>query len=304
MNNALEVKGLKKKYGRHTVIDALDMNVPKGSIYGLIGRNGAGKTTLMRIICGLQQADEGEYTLFGTESSDRRMASVRKRMGAVIETPAIYMELTARENLEAQYIMLGMPDFSGIDELLKMVGLDDAGRKKAGKFSLGMKQRLGIAVALAGNPDILLLDEPINGLDPQGIVDMRELIFRLNREKQITIIIASHILDELARVSTHYGFLGNGRILKEMSAEEIEKEYRRCIGLKVSDIRALSVVMEEHGVDYRVISDDEAEIYSDSDVTDIVLMLHERGCRVISCEKRNETLESFYINLTGGEEHV
>ena len=194
------------------------MRVPKGAIYGFVGRNGAGKTTLIRLICGLQSPTGGGYALYGIKHTDARIARSRRRMGAVVETPSIYLGMTAADNIRQQYMVLGMPSNRGIPELLDLVGLGNTGSKKAGNFSLGMRQRLGIAVALAGSPDFLVLDEPVNGLDPQGIVEMRELILKLNRERGITVLISSHILDELARLATHYGFIDGGRMVKEMSA--------------------------------------------------------------------------------------
>lgn len=170
-----------------------------------MGKNGAGKTTLIRQICGLQNPTSGSYSLYGVKNTDPAIRKVRKRMGAVVETPAIYQDMTAAENLKMQYQLLGLPSFEGIPELLELVGLEKVGKKKAKDFSLGMRQRLGIAIALYGNPDFLVLDEPINGLDPQGIVEIRELILKLNQEYQITVLISSHILDELAKLATHYG---------------------------------------------------------------------------------------------------
>ena len=203
------------------------MHVPKGAIYGLVGKNGAGKTTLLRLLCGLQTPTAGDYTLYGVGSRDRQINQVRRRMGAVVETPSIYLDLTARDNLREQFRVLGMPSEEGVQPLLKLVGLEDTGKKKARHFSLGMKQRLGIAVALAGNPDFLVLDEPVNGLDPQGIIEIRELILRLNQERRITVLISSHILDELSRLATHYGFLDGGRIVKEVSAHELNAACRK-----------------------------------------------------------------------------
>ena len=207
MENILTTNELKKTYGKFNALNGLSMNVPKGAIYGFVGKNGAGKTTLIRLICGLQFATDGEFTLYGKSSRGADISKARRRMGAVVETPSIYLDMTAADNLKQQYRVIGIPSFEGIPELLKLVGLGDTGKKKARHFSLGMKQRLGIAVALCGNPDFLLLDEPINGLDPQGIIEIRELILKLNRERGITVLISSHILDELSRLATHYGFI-------------------------------------------------------------------------------------------------
>ena len=202
-------------------------NVPKGAIYGFVGKNGAGKTTLIRLICGLQAPTAGGYTLYGVRNTDPSIHRVRRRMGAVVESPAIYLDLTAEDNLRLQARLLGLPSEEGIAPLLELVGLGETGRKKARNFSLGMRQRLGIAVALCGEPDFLALDEPVNGLDPQGIIEMRELILKLNREYQITVLLSSHILDELARLATHYGFLDQGTLVREVSAKEFEAACRR-----------------------------------------------------------------------------
>ena len=185
MDYILTTENLVKQYRHFKALNGLTMHIPKGSIYGFVGKNGAGKTTLIRIICGLQKPTEGGFTLYGVNSSDSNIVKARQRVGAVVETPAIYMDMTAEDNLKQQYKVLGLSSFDSIPELIKLVGLGNTGKKKARRFSLGMKQRLGIAMAMAGNPDFLVLDEPTNGLDPQGIIDMRELILKLNREESL-----------------------------------------------------------------------------------------------------------------------
>ena len=214
MDYVLQTDSLTKTYKTTKALDRLTMNVERGAIYGFVGRNGAGKTTLIRLICGLQLPTEGSFTLYGCPNTGREITKARRRMGAVVETPSIYLSMTAEENLKQQYQILGLPSCEGVGELLELVRLQNTGRKKARDFSLGMRQRLGIAVALAGDPDFLILDEPANGLDPQGIVEIRELILRLNRERQITVLISSHILDELSRLATHYGFIDGGRMVR------------------------------------------------------------------------------------------
>ena len=221
-------------------------------------------------------------------------------MGAVVETPSIYLDMSARENLRQQYRVLGLPSFEGIDELLALVGLADTGKKKARNFSLGMKQRLGIAVALCGGPDFLILDEPVNGLDPEGIIEMRELILRLNRERQITVLISSHILDELARLATHYGFIDGGRMVREMSAEELEAACRKCMRLEVTDTGALARVLDAMGADYRILSEDTADVYERLNVSQLAAALAREGCELVSVKERDESLESFYISIVGG----
>lgn len=300
MEYVLTTKGLVKKYGSFTALGGLDMNVPKGAIYGFIGKNGAGKTTLIRLICGLQKPTSGEFAIYGIKNNDKNIVKSRKRMGAVVETPSIYLNMTAEENLKQQYLVLGMPNYDGIDELLKLVGLADTGKKKAKNFSLGMRQRLGIAIALAGNPDFLVLDEPINGLDPQGIIEIRELILKLNKERAITFLISSHILDELSRIATHYGFVDRGAIVKEMSAEELDNACRKCMQVEVTDTGALVQVLDGMGVEYRLVSDTAADIYAKPNITQLTLALADKGCEIISIKEQDESLESYYIGLLGG----
>lgn len=303
MEYVLTTENLSKRYGRFRALDKCTMHVEKGAIYGFVGKNGAGKTTLIRLICGLQIPDEGEYTLYGVKNTDQELGKIRRRMGAVVETPSVYRDMTAEENLRQQYRILGLPCEEGIPALLKLVGLGDTGKKKARNFSLGMRQRLGIAVALAGNPDFLVLDEPVNGLDPEGIIEMRELLLRLNREKQITILISSHILDELSRLATHYGFIDGGRIVREISARELEEACRRCTRLTVSDLAALSRILAKQQMDYTVLSENQVDLYGKVNVTDLVLALSGENCQVLSIQEREESLESYYINLIGGGRH-
>ncbi len=272
-------------------------------------------------------------------------------MGAVVETPAIYQDMTAEENLKEQFRMRGIPSYEEIPELLSLVGLSHTGKKKAGKFSLGMRQRLGIAVALCGNPDFLVLDEPVNGLDPQGIIEIRELLLKLNREYQITILISSHILDELSKIATHYGFIDNGMIVQEISAKELfricgkywkmkvtdtkklctvclskiathygfidngmivqeisAKELFRICGkywkMKVTDTKKLCTVCDAMGLEYRIHSRQEADVYGELEVTGLVMALAEEGCRTLSIQEFEEGLENYYLNLVGGGRHV
>lgn len=304
MEYVLETNGLSKRYRAFTALNGLNMHIPKGSIYGFVGRNGAGKTTLIRLICGLQEPTSGNFILYGAKNTDTKIERARRRMGAVVESPAVYPDMTAEENLRQQYLVLGMPSADGIAELLHLVGLDGTGKKKVKNFSLGMRQRLGIAVALAGNPDFLVLDEPVNGLDPQGIIEMRELILKLNREHGITVLISSHILDELSRLATHYGFIDGGRMVKEMSAEELEKRCRKCLRAEVSDTKALARVLESMNAEYRIIDFNHADIYAEIPVTTLVSALAIENCTVNKIVEQDESLESFYMNLVGGERRV
>lgn len=301
MEFVLETMALCKQYKHFKALNDLNMHVPKGAIYGFVGKNGAGKTTLIRVITGLQEPSSGEYAIYGVKNDDKAIARIRKRIGAVVESPSIYMDMTAEENLKAQFITLGMPSFDRINELLQLVGLGHTGAKKVKNFSLGMKQRLGIAIALSGNPDFLILDEPVNGLDPQGIIETRELIMKLNRERGITVLISSHILDELSRIATWYGFIDSGHIVKEMSAEELEQACRKKTVVKVSDITAFVRVLDEKSLDYRIINESTAELYQSIAVTTLSDAAKEAGCTIISMNEQDESLESFYLNLVGGD---
>lgn len=303
MEYVLKTNALCKHYKHFKALNGLTMNIPKGAIYGFVGKNGAGKTTLIRLICGLQEPTSGEYFLYGLKNSEKEILKSRRRMGAVVETPAIYLDLTAIENMKEQYRILGIPSNDSIPKLLKLVGLENTGNKKARNFSLGMRQRLGIAIALAGNPDFLVLDEPANGLDPQGIIEMRELILKLNREYQITVLISSHILDELSRLATHYGFIDNGKMVKEISAEELEASCCKCIRLEVTNVQTLVRVLDEMKVDYKVISDKEADVFAKVNVSKLAVTLLKENCEVISMQERDESLESYYVSLVGGKKN-
>ncbi len=303
MEYVLQTNGIRKEYGHCKALNGLSMNVPKGSIYGFVGKNGSGKTTLIRLVCGLQLPTDGEMTIYGIEYKDRDVLKARRRIGAIMETPSVYLDMTAEDNLKEQYRILGMPSFDGLEDLLKLVGLESIGKKKAKNFSLGMRQRLGIAIALAGNPDFLILDEPVNGLDPQGIVEMRELILKLNHEHGITVLISSHYLDELSKLATNFGFIEKGRIVKEISAAELEAACRKCTEIVVSDTKVLSHVLDGLGLEYAIQSDTEAKIYGDVTATDLMLSLFEKNCRVQTMRERNENLETYYINLVGGGAH-
>ena len=300
MDYILTARSLGKRYKKFKALNDFSIHVPKGAIYGFVGKDGAGKTTFIRLVSGLQEPSAGSYAIYGTENNDPGISRCRRRMGAVVETPSIYQDMTAEDNLKEQYRIIGLPSFDSIPELLRLVGLENTGKKKAKHFSLGMKQRLGIAIALAGNPDFLILDEPVNGLDPQGIIEIRELILKLNREKGITFLISSHILDELSRLATHYGFIDSGHMVKEMSAAELDTACRKCIRVQVSDVRALSRVLDEMDLEYSILSDTMADIFAKINVSQLALALADQGCDIISLDEREESLESYYVNLIGG----
>ena len=286
---------------QEAAVEHVSLSVGEQEIVSIVGESGSGKTTLIRLICGLQEPTSGDYSLYGIKNSEKTILKSRRRMGAVVETPSIYMDLTAVDNLKEQYRILGLPSYDDIPNLLKLVGLENTGNKKAKNFSLGMRQRLGIAIALAGDPDFLVLDEPVNGLDPQGIIEMRELILKLNREHQITVLISSHILDELSRIATHYGFIDGGRMVKEISSEELEAACRKRVRLEVTNVKALARVLDEMKIDYNIISDSAADIFAKVNVSKLTLALSKENCEVISMQEREESLESYYVNLVGGK---
>lgn len=303
MDYVLETNNLEKKYKNFKVLCSANLHIEKGAIYGLIGKNGAGKTTLIRIICGLQKPTNGTYSIYGVMNNSDSLSSIRKRIGAIIEIPAIYGEMSAKENLIEKYKLVGMPDFKGVDELLKLVGLDHTGKKKTKNFSLGMRQRLGIALALANNPDFLILDEPINGLDPQGIIEIRELILKLNKERRITILISSHYLDELSKIATHYGFLNNGSIIKEISKEELMKKMEHKIELKVSNEKNFVKYFEKNKISYEVVNPNTINVYGKYNLSRLVSDLFKKDLIADEIHEQEESLENYYMNLIGGEKH-
>ena len=295
----LEATNLEKKYKDFTALKNLNLHVQQGAIYGLIGKNGAGKTTLIRIICGLQQPTNGTYAIYGVQQNEK-LADVRKRMGAIIETPAIYSEMSARDNLIGQYKLVGMPIDDGIEELLTLVGLEKTGKKKVKNFSLGMKQRLAIAMALANHPDFLILDEPINGLDPAGIIEIRELILKLNREKRITILISSHYLDELSKIATHYGFLDKGYIVEEISHEELMRKLERKIVLNVNEPTEFVKYFERFKIPYKVVDRRTINVYGKYNLSTFIRELANHQLIVEEIHEHEESLEGYYMNLIGG----
>ena len=304
MEYILETHNLEKRYKKSNVLNGLNLHIEKGAIYGLIGKNGAGKTTLIRIICGLQTPTNGSYKIYGISNNDKKIINVRKRVGAIIESPSIYLDMTAENNLKLQHKIIGLPSYDGLEEILKLVGLDKTGNKKAKHFSLGMKQRLGIAISLVGNPDFLILDEPINGLDPEGIIEIRELILKLNKEKGITFLISSHYLDELSKIATNYGFLNQGKIVKEISSVELEKNCKKRIEINVSNVKECVKYLEKMNISYEVISNNIINIYEKINISEFAVELSKNNCTINEFHEKEESLENYYINLIGGGDNV
>ncbi len=291
---------LTKQFGKHKAVNEVSMHIRKGSVYGFIGKNGAGKTTFMKILCGLANKTSGSITAFG--ETDANFAVYRKKIGCLIEAPGIFADMTAFQNVKAKCLAAGVYSKEYIDELLSLVGLADVGKKKAKNFSLGMRQRLGIALALVGDPDMLVLDEPINGLDPQGIVEVREIIHKLATDKKITILISSHILDELSRIATDYGIINNGVLIKEMTAEELQNACSESLNITVDDLEAAKRVLSEMGItNYNLIGENTLAISERIDESAAInSTLVRAGVMVSELSKRGEALEDYYIRLTGG----
>lgn len=299
----LKTYNVSKKYGNQLAADNINMTINKGDIYGFIGQNGAGKTTLIRMITGLVHRTNGEIELFGG-SSESELNYGRTLIGSLIETPSFYDNMTARENLEVSRLIRNIAGKECIDEVLELVGLKDAGKKKFKNFSLGMKQRLGIANALMGNPKLLILDEPINGLDPMGIVEVRELLKKVNKEKDMTILISSHILSELSELATKYGIISKGKLIQEISADELKEKCRQYIDTKVDDTsRTVTLLERELGItEYEVLENNRVKIFTDLDMSgEINSMLVKNGVIVKSIIVREDKLEEYFINTVGGD---
>lgn len=292
-------KSFKGKYAVH----GLNMHVPEGSIYGFIGENGAGKSTTQKMICGLLLPTKGEITLYGKSVND---ADVRSRMGVLIENPGVYMGWTAKENLLMQAMNIGIENpKKNVDEALEIVGLGDTGKKKVREFSLGMKQRLGIAASFLGNPNILVLDEPINGLDPEGIREIRQTLLRLNQEYHITILISSHILGELSKIATHYGIIKNGSMAKEISAEDLSRECRDYMRIKVSHPEKVLPYLKQHiQMDSSEIIDGEIHLLNAKDGTAVNQCMFQNGDIASEISFHQLDLEEYFMNLMGGEKNA
>jgi len=299
----LATKNLTKKYNNITAVSNINMELKQGEIYGLVGKNGAGKTTLLRLITGQTYATEGEVSLFN-ETTMEGLNKERKRIGAIIEVPSFYSYMTAKENLEYYRIQRGIPGKQTVEQTLIEVGLSGTGNKKYKSFSLGMKQRLGLALALMNKPELLLLDEPINGLDPFGIVEMRNLLTKLSREKNITILISSHILSELSNLVTYYGFIDNGKMIKQISSEDLSKECNKYLELKVDKVEEMTALLETkmNCTSYQVTPDYAIHIFEYLDQpAKISELAVSHGIALYSITIKEINLESYFIQLVGGK---
>ena len=287
-----------KNYGSHHVLTDVSFTIRKGEIYGLVGKNGAGKTTIMRIMTGLQQPTSGTIE-YGFDR--KRLGSV----GSLVEVPSIYANKTAKENQEFQIIKLGLKIDGSIEDILTFVGLDNTGSKKAGKFSLGMRQRLGIAMAIVGDPEMLILDEPINGLDPQGIIQIRDLINKLNREKDMTVIISSHILSELSKLATSFAFIDKGHIVREATQEEIENAGEKQLLITVNDPQGLASILMGKGYNAEIVTNPgKVTVHGDINIAEVAVIANEGGFEVTDMHNIETDLEDFFLGLVGGETHA
>lgn len=303
MKYILETHDLTKQYKKQKAVNKVNMHVKQGDIYGFIGRNGAGKTTFLKMIAGMASVTDGEIEIYGKKGSE--IAEVRGRIGCLIEAPGLYPNMTAYENLKAKCLLMGINKKGYIESILDTVKLSDTGKKKAKNFSLGMKQRLGIALALVGEPDILLLDEPINGLDPQGIAEVRETIQRLNSERNITIIISSHILEELSKIATAYGIIHKGQLIRELSHEELLEECKERISIRLEEPKRALPVLDSMGFkNYKAVSSDTVDVYERLDsIPDIISRFSAEDIRILSIDTKTEAIEDFFLNLTGGRDN-
>lgn len=300
MEYVLNTKSLCKQYSKHLAVDNVSLHIKRGEIYGFIGRNGAGKTTFMKMICGLAVPTSGEIELFGAKGSDINIH--KARIGNLIEAPGIFPNISGINNIKCKCYALGIYKKGYAEHLLETVGLKDAGKKKVKKYSLGMKQRLGIAMALVGGPDLLILDEPINGLDPQGIAEVRDMILKFRNERDMTIMISSHILEELYKIADTFGIINNGKLVQELSREELSAKCSDYIEIIVNDSAKACTNIEKLGFsDYKVMEDGSIHIYKELNrLGEINRELVISGCIVNSIKVVQENLENYFLQLTGG----
>jgi len=298
MDYILETRSLTKIYNKKAAVNNLNLRIKQGEIYGFIGKNGAGKTTAMKMMCNLATPTRGEVIFKGMSAEET--IEMRGRIGCLIETPGIFPNMSAYENLKAKCLFMGVREKDTIEKLLDIVNLKNTGSKKVGKFSLGMKQRLGIALALVGNPDILLLDEPINGLDPEGIAEIRELILKLNREQNITVFISSHILEELSKIATSYGIIHKGVLIKELTHDELMSQCSESIVINTPNAELAIPVLEKMGYTaYSSVDAETIEVYERLDsIPELNTNLIQNGVVISGITRKNESVEDFFLRLT------
>ena len=306
MDYVLRTFDLCKKYKNQLALNQACLNIERGDIYGFVGENGSGKTTIIRTVTGLIFADSGSYEIFGIPSDSPEITSARKKVGAIVESPSIYLNMTAMDNLLTQCGILGISDKAKAEAALFEVGLGELSdsKKKAGNFSLGMRQRLGIAMALLGDPEFIILDEPMNGLDPAGIVEIRELILKLNQERGITFLISSHILTELALVATKYGIISKGRVVREITAEELKRECRRITTIRADKPEELWAVLSELFAEEDLRrTQSGATVLGDVSLNQLLSKIIDADIQILSIVCTEASIEDFYLSVVGGAHH-
>ena len=303
MGIILETDKITKAYGGFLAVNQVSIHVERGEVYGLIGRNGAGKTTLLKMIANLATPTSGTYSIY--DANGQKSPSMRSKVGVLIEDPGVFQNLSAFQNLKAKAIASGIKNDRYLNDLLAFVGLYGVGKKPVKNFSLGMRQRLGIAIAMVNDPELMLLDEPINGLDPQGIAEVRNLIHRLCVEKHISIIISSHILEELSKVANRYGIIHNGILMAEATNEELLSRCRPRLFLKTSDNDAASAVLRELGINDFSVVDDHIEVRERAHEGGAISMaLAQKGIQTLEMRTEGQSVEDYYFHLTGGASYV
>lgn len=305
-DSILQTTALTKKYSHTVALDNVNVTIKKGGIYGFIGQNGAGKTTFMRVISGLSLPDSGKIMLFG-KSGNKELEAQRKRMGSMIEYPALYPYMTAHDNLEAMRRAQGIPNKEVVEHCLEIVGLKNTGKKKVQNFSLGMKQRLGIAMALLGDPEFLMLDEPTNGLDPVSIIEIRKLLQSLSSERHLTILVSSHILGELYQLATNYIFLHHGKIVQEITKEQLDQCCKKHISILVDDVSSAAVTLERslHTRHYTIMPDQSIQLYDYvDDMQKVITALSENHFIIKDIKVAGDSLETYFINTIGGVQNA
>ena len=302
MDNVLTTHGLTKRYKNQLAVNCVNMTIRRGDIYGFVGENGSGKTTVIRLITGLIFPNNGSFALFGIDNRSADIGKARSRVGAIVESPSIYMNMSAYDNLKTQCAILGTGDDDKIRAVLTDVGLEALyeEKKHASNFSLGMRQRLGIAMALLGDPDFLILDEPMNGLDPAGIVGIRELILKLNRERGITFLISSHILTELSLVATKYGIISKGRLIKEITAEQLHSECSRTTVITADDPQKLAQVVNSCVSNRIEYTPNGVKIIGDVALNTLLSAIIADGVNILSINSSETSFEEYYLSVIGG----
>ena len=293
---AIETNNLTKKYKNKTVVDKVNLFVPEGSIFGFVGENGAGKTTIMRLLTGLSELSGGSYKLFDVSNTDRKIYETRSHISAIVESTSLIPTMNAMENLKFAYLYLGLSHEIDFNQLLKTVGLIDVGNKKVKDYSLGMRQRLGIALALLNEPRLLLLDEPMNGLDPEGIAELRDLLINLNK-KGITILISSHILSELEKIATHYGILSHGRLIKTITSEELHSDVRKSKQFVFKQIDGIEKILKLEKIKEYKITNNTLTIFNEFDLSSLINSLVKNNYNILDIISKDESIEDYYLSL-------